>query len=185
MTRPAEPTPELLEACRRGDRDAFHDLFVATRDRVYSIALHYFSGDPATARDVTQDVYVKLFDRIDQYRGTSRFTTWLHRVVVNTCLDEKRRRRRDVGMDEKSAEVLALVDRSHEREAQSRPLVRDIQAAVGRLAPPLRSALLLRYFEDLSYDEMAEALGCTRGTVASRLNRAHRLLAQSLGRKGY
>jgi RNA polymerase sigma-70 factor (ECF subfamily) len=185
MTRPPEPTPELLDACRRGDRDAFHGLFVATSDRVYAIALHYFSGDEATALDVTQDVYVKLFARIGQFRGESSFTTWLHRMVVNACLDEKRkRRRRNESMSKLTPEPLAFPDRQESASQADPALTQRLHEVLRHMKPPLRATLLLRYFEELSYDEMAQALGCSRGTVASRLNRAHRFLARRLGAKG-
>ena len=67
---------EIIEACKQGDRDAFHDLFEAHKDRVYTIAFHY-SGDEAMAHDVTQQVFLKLFTSINQFHETSQFTTWL------------------------------------------------------------------------------------------------------------
>ena len=84
---------EVIEACRRGDPGAFACLFEAHRDKVYSIALR-FAGDPATARDIAQDVFVKLLTRIQEYHGGARFETWLYRVTVNACLDHQKRGRR-------------------------------------------------------------------------------------------
>src|SRR5262249_33114804 len=88
----------LIEACQRGDREAFRELFEAHKDRVWSIALH-FTGDESAARDVTQQVFLKLFTNITQFRRESSFATWLYRMVVNACLDERRGRRRWISFD--------------------------------------------------------------------------------------
>src|ERR687884_335534 len=81
---------ELLEACRRGERDAFRALFEHYRNKVYSIALR-FSGNEATAMDIAQDTFVKLFSTIREFRGESSFDTWIYRLVVNSCMDHRRR----------------------------------------------------------------------------------------------
>src|SRR5215467_5446044 len=83
-----------IEACQRGDSDAFRLLFEAHKDRVYSIALCFFDGDAATAKDITQDVFLKLMNTISQFENRSQFSTWLHRLVTNACLDRKRALRR-------------------------------------------------------------------------------------------
>ena len=171
----------VIEACRRGDRDAFRLLFEEHKDRVYSVALYFFGGDEATAGDVTQQVFLKLFTRIGQFRGGSEFTTWLHRLTANACLDELRRRRRFLQF----GEGLEVRER-REKRAQEETLARaevaeEVALAVARLRPKLRVVMLLKYFEELSYEEIAEALGCSKGTVASRLNRGHKILARKLG----
>src|SRR5918911_5008426 len=84
----------VIEACQRGDREAFRLLFETYQDRVYSISLYYFKGDEASAKDVTQQVFLKLMGKIEQFRGGSEFTTWLYRLVVNQCMDEQRKQRR-------------------------------------------------------------------------------------------
>ena len=89
-----EARETVIEACRRGDRDAFRLLFEKHKDRVYSVALYFFGGDEATACDVTQAVFLKLFTRIGQFHGESEFATWLYRLTTNACVDESRRRRR-------------------------------------------------------------------------------------------
>src|SRR5947209_18757858 len=84
---------ELVAACQRGERDAFRELFEAHKDRVYSIALR-FAGNPNTAMDIAQDTFLKLFSSIRDFRGAASFDTWIYRLVVNSCLDYKRRARR-------------------------------------------------------------------------------------------
>src|SRR6266576_2620674 len=81
---------ELIEACRRGERDAFRALFEAYKDKVYSIALR-FSGDESLAMDIAQDTFLKLFSTMADFRGDAAFSTWVYRLVVNACLDHKRR----------------------------------------------------------------------------------------------
>jgi len=88
--RQSEIGPEVIEACRRGDREAFRALYEAYKDRVYSVACYALGGDAATAADVTQQVFVKLLTSLSKYRGEAHFSTWLHRLVVNVCLDRRR-----------------------------------------------------------------------------------------------
>src|ERR1700704_2763407 len=83
----------VTRACQEGDREAFRQLFEAYKDRVFSIAC-YSLGDEAAADDITQQIFVKLFTRIGQFRGDSEFTTWLYRLVINSCLDERRKQKR-------------------------------------------------------------------------------------------
>lgn len=173
-------TPAVLEGCRRGDRDAFRLLYETYKDRVYSIALYFFHGDAATAADVTQHVFLKLLDSIGQFRGDAAFSTWLYRFVVNACVD----RTRGAGARAKTvdAAVLENVARPASQEAAlaEKETARAVQNAVARLSPKVRIAILLRYFDDLSYAEMADVLKCSIGTVASRLNRGHAILADAL-----
>jgi RNA polymerase sigma-70 factor (ECF subfamily) len=175
-----EPDRHTIERCRRGDRDALRELFDAYGGRVYSIARHFFAGDPTRARDVTQDVFVKVMERIGGFMGASRFSTWLYRLTINACLDERRSECRLVLVADPPEESLSD-EAAPQSVAVERLEVSDrVAKAVSELTPPLRAVVLLRYFEGLSYDEMAEALECAPGTVASRLNRAHAALAVSL-----
>jgi len=179
----------LIEACQRGDREAFRELFDAHKDRVWSVALH-FIGDETSARDISQQVFLKLFTVIGQFRHDANFTTWLYRLVVNACLDERRRRSRFIsfdffkaGDDEDGFDVMdwkiAQLSQQEDRYTQLE-ISAAVKAAVKELKPKLRIAILLKYFEGLSYEEMARALGCSMGTVASRLNRGHKELARKL-----
>lgn len=174
--------PELLEACRRGDREAWRALYEAHKDRVYSIALFYFHGDEAAAADATQQVFLKVMNGIGNYHGNSQFSTWLHRIVVNTCIDSSRRRKSSAVVNADTVlAVIADPQVSHEEAMAGREVARSVQDAIAQLPPKLRVAILLRYFDELAYPEMAVALNCSIGTVSSRLSRAHRLLAERLG----
>ena len=175
-----EVSAGVIDACRRGDREAFQALYQAYKDRVYSIAYYFFHGDHAAASDATQQVFLKLITGIRQFRGDSGFATWLYRLVVNTCLDAARKTKsQTTSLDRVTLESLAVAG-SHENELARAQMASSIQEAVSGLPPKFRVAILLRYFEDLSYEEMAAALNCSMGTVASRLSRGHRMLARKL-----
>jgi RNA polymerase sigma-70 factor, ECF subfamily len=168
-----------LAACQRGDRDALRELFEEYKDRVYSIAIYSMSGDEMAAADVTQQVFLKLMTRINQFRGDSQFATWLYRLVVNTCHDEQRNRRRFVSLADSFRHARAPGESPRARYAR-KELSGTVQAAVAQLKPKLRWPILLKYVEGLSYEEIANVLGCSKGTVASRLNRAHKALSSRL-----
>ena len=133
------------------------------------------------AEEATQQVFVKLITNIGQFRGTADFSTWLYRLVVNTCLDGARRARARAARLATEIEPDTLASAGSQEEdlirAQRARLVQD---ALSALPPKFRLPLLLRYFEDLSYEEMAEVLHCSMGTIASRLNRGHKMLASKL-----
>jgi len=171
----SELDAETIEGCRRGDPRAQRAVFERYRDRVFSIALHFLKGDHAAAQDVTQEVFVKVFRAAAQFRQDARLSTWLYRIVANACLDELRRRRRVLLFGDMSPAIHPVVPAGESGEPDA-----DVARAVSRLSPRLRMAVLLRYFDDLSYDEIAHALGVTPGTVASRLSRAHAILARDL-----
>lgn len=170
---------DVIEACQRGDEEAFRVLFETHKDRVYSIALRY-AGDSATAMDIAQETFLKLLSSIRQFRGDSSFDSWLYRMVVNSCLDHHRRKRRFLPLVDEMLDVFrtSAEDALHEMlqdEQEER-----VQQVVAQLPEDQRIVVVLRYTEGLSYEDIAEVLGCRRGTVASRLNRAHKALERRL-----
>jgi RNA polymerase sigma-70 factor (ECF subfamily) len=172
----------VVESCQQGDREAFRLLFETHKDKVYSIALYFFGGDAALAADITQQVFLKLFTRISQFRHQSEFNTWLYRLTTNTCIDEQRKRRRFSPLpDALSSRGTHAAIPAAEARFMRLELADSVRDAIATLKPKLRIAILLKYFEEFSYEEIAVALNCSKGTVASRLNRGHRILAQRLG----
>jgi RNA polymerase sigma-70 factor, ECF subfamily len=170
----------IIEACQQGDRAAFQLLFETYKDKVFSIAVYSSGGDRALADDITQQTFLKLFTAIRQFRGESEFTTWLYRLVVNACLDERRRRRRLLPWGETVAMRKAGERKPQEKQYARREVSEAVQAAIGELKPKFRLPILLKYIEGLSYEEIASVMGCSKGTVASRLNRGHSQLAKRL-----
>ncbi|MGA3189278.1 MAG: sigma-70 family RNA polymerase sigma factor [Bryobacteraceae bacterium] len=169
----------IIEACRQGDRDAFRALYDIYKDQVYSISLYFFHGDQAAASDVTQHVFLKLMTGIGRFRGDAEFSTWLYRLVVNACMDAARRRKPAAEISDRHLEMFAAPDSQEEAYAR-RQMASSVRAGVSALPPKFRIAVLLRHFEDLSYEQMAKILGCSMGTVASRLSRGHKILAERL-----
>jgi len=166
---------EVIEACQRGDYDAFRLLFETHKDRVYSIALRY-SGDTAEAMDIAQETFLKLLSSIQDFRGDSSFESWLYRIVVNRCLDHQRRGRKLMPFIE---DMLDAAENALSKLLRAE-VENDVQAIVGKLPPEQRIVVVLRYTEGLSYEEIAAILNCSKGTVASRLNRAHSVLERRL-----
>ena len=176
----SEFTTEIIDSCRLGDRDAFRVLYDLYKDRVYSIALYFFHGDPTAASDVTQQVFLKLMTSIGQFRGDAEFSTWLYRMVVNACTDAARSRRPETTISDRTRMEAFATPGSQEEDYARAQIANSVRTAVSVLPPKFRIAVLLRYFEDLSYEQMAKALDCSMGTVASRLSRGHRILAERL-----
>lgn len=169
----------VIEACRQGDRAAFQLLFEAYKDKVFSIAV-YSSGDRSLAEDVTQQIFLKLFTAIQQFRGDSEFSTWLYRLVVNACLDERRRRRKLLPWGETVAMRNPSEKKPQEKQYDRLEIAEAVREAIGQLKPKFRLPILLKYIEGMSYEEIASVMGCSKGTVASRLNRGHGQLAKRL-----
>jgi RNA polymerase sigma-70 factor (ECF subfamily) len=172
---------ELIEGCQRGDPEAFRALFERHKDMVYSIALRY-SGDAAVAQDIAQDTFLKLFSTIGSFRGDSNFESWLYRTVVNSCFDQRRRTRRFTPLMDEVLAALRTPDVSALDEVLRAEISTHVRSVVESLAPDQRMVVVLRYTQGLSYDEIADILGCAQGTIASRLNRAHKVLERRLSR---
>jgi RNA polymerase sigma-70 factor (ECF subfamily) len=177
-SQPDHSVVSLVDACRNGEAGAFERLFERYRDYVHAVAIRALGCD-ALAADVTQDVFLKLLTRIRQYRGDSAFETWLYRITVNTAADARRASRRTVPVDDLPGAALANRTTPEDEAARSEAAAR-VREGVAALAPKLRAPVVLRYGDGLAYDEIAEALAISPGTVASRLNRAHRELAARL-----
>lgn len=174
--------PDLLAAHVAGDPLAFEEIVRRHRDRLWAVALRT-TGDPEEAADALQDALISAFRRAEQFRGDSAVTTWLHRIVVNACLD--RLRRRSVrsaqplpdDVDDLPGSVVAdPVDHMGRREVQLA-----VTEALALLPDDQREAILLVDVEGWSVEDAARKLGCPEGTVKSRCHRGRAKLAKSLG----
>ena len=183
-----DPDLELVRQCRSDDRDVFESAFFAIykkySERVFNISYRIL-GNRDDALDVTQDSFIKLFKKIKDFREDAKFYTWFYRIVVNLCIDKKRKQgAHPVFMESDHEGSLAdLPDGKGsiiDKKAADEHLEKKIQACLLRLTPNLRIVVVLRYIEGMMYSEMAEALECSIGTIKSRLNRAHRSLENLL-----
>jgi RNA polymerase sigma-70 factor (ECF subfamily) len=167
---------ELIAAHCAGDRDAFGELFRRHRDRMWAVAVRT-CGDREMAADAVQDGFLAAFRRADSFRGEAAVTTWLHRIVVNACLDRLRRRRPTTPLPEYDS--LDVADRRDDHGATESAL--DVRAALARLPEGQRLALVLVDMHGLGVAEAAEVLGVAEGTVKSRCARGRATLAEVLG----
>jgi len=162
---------ELAQAAARGDEAAFSSIIRTHADAVYGHALRFF-GDPQTAEDATQEVFIKVFRTIGSYDGRSRLSTWLYRVTHNACLDMARSgRRTPQPVDPVTIEPPPAAD-----FANDVVFADALEQALATLAPEDREALSAVTLFGLSYQEAADALGAPVGTVKSRVFRARRAL---------
>lgn len=167
---------ELVARHAGGDAAAFGVLVARHRDRAWSVAMRTL-GDPTEAADAVQDAFLSAYRSIDGFRSDAKFTTWLHRIVVNACIDRVRRRRATVPLDESYAESVADPrDAYAESETAG-----EVAAALRRINADQRVAIVLVDVEGLSVAEAAEVLGVADGTVKSRCSRGRAQLAQLLG----
>ncbi len=171
---------DLIEACRDGDREAFGVIFSRHQKRVFSVAIGFFGGNRQTAEDVTQQVFLKLYTSITNFRGDAKLETWLYRITINTCLDEQRKKKRMAYIPDFLGLGSADANKTHEEKLIMRETSDEVRRALIEIKPKFRLPIVLKYSEGLSYQEMAEVLGCSEGTIASRLNRGHKMLAKKL-----
>ncbi|MCZ6787086.1 MAG: sigma-70 family RNA polymerase sigma factor [Planctomycetota bacterium] len=169
----------LVARIRKGDAEALRDVVQLYQDRIFAL-IFGIVRDEHEVQDVAQEVFMKVFQRIDAFDGRSKFYTWLYRVTVNAAKDhlKKRRRRPAVPLDDDNA----LRDRGEGPSAraageETRRLVRE---AIGSLPEKYRVVLTLRELESLSYNEIAAVLKVSLGTVESRLHRARERLKRRL-----
>jgi RNA polymerase sigma-70 factor (ECF subfamily) len=173
----------LILRAQRGDDAAFETLVRRYDRTVLSIALRY-TGDPETAKDIYQDVFLRVHTALPRFRFESQFSTWLHRITVNCCLNYHSARpgRRDVSLESEVLESSngstltgrdlpeALVDASDPlRPSRSREIRRRLAIALDRLSPQQKLVFVLRHFEGRRLREIAEVLQCAEGTVKKHL----------------
>lgn len=189
---------ELVRRTLQGDRSAFQELFEAYHKRIQLLAYEILKSRE-DAEDVVQEAFVKVYLALPKYRGQAAFYTWLFRIVYNMCIDYKRR------LSRRGGEQLELMEDSlNSSEVSSSyegvvgstqlpdPLTRmehqqelaRVQRALGRLSDEHRAVITLREIDGLSYDEIADVVGVSRGTVMSRLFYARKALDAALSPKG-
>lgn len=174
---------ELVRRSQNGDREAFADLVAVYQEKVYRLSYH-LAGDPAEAQDLAQEVFLRAYLNIGKFRQEADFGTWLHRIAVNLWLNSRRKRKNQVvSLDAPVpteegdlAREVAAADPDPLEVATERELQRLVRQAMNELAPEFRAVLVLREIEGYNYEEIAKLLGCSLGTVKSRLNRARQAL---------
>lgn len=184
----AADVPRLVEQARRGDEAAFGELMQTYHVRIYGILVGMVRHAD-DARDLSQQVWVKVWNKLHTFKGDADFYTWLYRVTTFAGLDfiRKRNRKREVDWEDQLAPdrdadvtVPYSVASRPDQVAQAAELRDAFDAALGTLSPEHRAALILREVEGLSYDEIATAMKCRRGTVMSRIYYARKSIQEEL-----
>ena len=188
----SDPDRALVEACQAaspGGLDGpFRNLYDQYKDRVYNVC-YRITGNATDALDASQETFGIMFRKIGEFRFESKLSSWVYRIAVNASIDMKRRQ---------SARWLSSLEGAEARTDRPRPepdddrteapiaaasrreLELEIQRAISRLSPKMRAITVLRYVENLSYEEISETLQVSIGTVKSRLSRAHEALDREL-----
>lgn len=182
---------ELIASFKEGDTLAFQDLVLKYEQRVYNHCLRMVN-DEVESYDLTQEVFLKVFRKIKNYEHTYSFYTWLYRITVNCCIDFLRRKKRHIqgislsgNINDDPSEAgkeQDIPDHTYipEDALVNQELDEVLKGAISQLSEKLRSIIILKEVEGFSYDEIAEVLGCSRGTVKSRLFRARERLKELL-----
>jgi RNA polymerase sigma-70 factor (ECF subfamily) len=170
----ADVDQELVARCRNGDREAFATLVRKYQSKVLTLATRILDNR-TEAEDIAQDIFVKIFQSLQDFRGASRFSTWIYRITVNHCLNHLRRRTRQ----QQTLVMTEPVEWRQESPASNPYKTLEqkerwalVQAKLQELSVEHRTIILLRDFEGLPYDEIADVLQLESGTVKSRLHRA-------------
>lgn len=178
---------EAIRRCRAGERDAFGELVERWQDRIYGAVLRMVR-DPETARDLAQETFVRAYVKLGSFQGGAAFGTWLYAIAVNQVRGEARKRAAlkrgdahslDALRESGAADPADPAERAEER-ASTREQCERLRAELDRLDPEHREVVVLREFEDLSYEEIAEIVGVPVGTVRSRLFRARAELRERM-----
>lgn len=185
---PAAEDKALVKLAQKGDPLAFEELIARHRDKIYARAFSMMRNEQ-DAVDLSQEAWVKAWQRLIQFQGDSSFATWMTRITINLCLDQLRRQKRVRAesieeMDEESGgverQMPVVITNPTERLERGELRVR-IDAALEKLTVEHRTVLVLHEFEEMEYKQIAKVMGCSIGTIMSRLFYARRRLAALLG----
>jgi RNA polymerase sigma-70 factor (ECF subfamily) len=191
----SDPDAKVVEACqttkRNGLEGPFRELYDLYKDRVYNVC-YRITGSATDALDASQETFGIVFRKLSEFRFESKFSSWVYRIAVNASIDLKRR-----SQSRKVASLDAIRERKNAGGGQSydptddkvempmatasrHELEHEVQQAIGRLSHKLQVITILRYNENLSYEQISETLQISLGTVKSRLSRAHQVLDREL-----
>jgi RNA polymerase sigma-70 factor (ECF subfamily) len=195
VSNPVYEDKELVRRAQNDDPWAIEQLILRYQKKVYQIAYQMLAGDEQEAQDRTQDTFLKAFRKIKQFKGNASFYTWLYRIVINTCLDARRRRRRwkeiffpwrlERHKKETSTSSLAEYPDTNKNSnplsaVRKRQLENDVKKAMNTLSERQRSIFQLKIFSEMSIPEIAQVMNLAEGTVKTHLFRATRVIQKKL-----
>ncbi len=178
----------LVKKSQKGDTSAFEELVKMYQDRIYALS-YQLTGNHADAEDLAQNTFIKAYRALPKFRNEADFGTWLHRIAVNLSINEKRKRRPDVSLDNpvqtrdgEMPRMVASDTESPEEAYENKEFSGMVRRALKELSVEHRAVLVLREMQGYSYDEIAVMLDCSLGTVKSRINRARQTLKKEITR---
>lgn len=179
---------ELVKRVQKGDKGAFDVLVLKYEHKIVNLVMRYVR-DPETALDITQEAFIKAYRALPRFRGDSAFYTWLYRIAVNTAknhLAAQRRRPTDIELDLQDPEQYGLHAKLKETDTPeavslSHELQDTLERAIAALPEDLRTAIILRELDGMSYEEIAQTMDCPVGTVRSRIFRARDAISKKVG----
>ena len=179
---------KLVKRVQKGDKGAFDLLVLKYQHKIVNLVMRYVR-DPELAQDITQEAFIKAYRALPRFRGDSAFYTWMYRIAVNTAknhLAAQRRRPMDVELDLQDPEQYDLHAKLRETDTPegvtlSDELRESVETAIAALPDDLRTAIILRELEGMSYEEIAQTMECPVGTVRSRIFRARDAISKRVG----
>ena len=179
---------QLVRRVQKGDKGAFDLLVLKYQHKIVNLVMRYVR-DPDQAMDISQEAFLKAYRALPRFRGDSAFYTWLYRIAVNTAknhLAAQRRRPMDVELDLQDPEQFDLHAKLKETDTPegvtlSHELNRTVERAIEGLPEDLRTAIILRELDGMSYEEIAQTMECPVGTVRSRIFRARDAISKKIG----
>ena len=184
-----EPTDkELVKRVQKGDKGAFDLLVLKYEHKIVNLVMRYVR-DPEQALDISQEAFIKAYRALPRFRGDSAFYTWLYRIAVNTAknyLAAQRRRPMDIELDLQDPEQYGLHAKLKETDTPEAITLSDelqeiLERAIEALPDDLRTAIILRELDGMSYEEIAQTMDCPVGTVRSRIFRARDAIGKKVG----
>ena len=179
---------ELVKRVQKGDKGAFDLLVLKYEHKIVNLVMRYVR-DPETALDISQEAFIKAYRALPRFRGDSAFYTWLYRIAVNTAknhLAAQRRRPMDIELDLQDQEQYGLHAKLKETDTPEAVSMSDemretLERAIEALPDDLRTAIILRELDGMSYEEIAQTMDCPVGTVRSRIFRARDAIGKKVG----
>ncbi len=168
---------ELVERCRRGEVGAFEELVDRYKNLVFGMIMRAFP-DRSQAEDLAQDVFLRIHRGLPYFRGEARLSTWIYRIVVNVCLQDRGRGMASVSLDDANARVSTPA--AADRHADDLELRDRLEKAIAQLPPQYRLLIAAHYLRGVQYEDLAEAMNMPLGTVKTQLHRAKRQLRMLL-----
>ena len=181
---------ELVEDVKKGNIDAFEDIVKKYENKVYGIVFHMMKNQNEV-EDLAQEVFLKVYKNLDRFKGDSSLYTWIYKITVNLCLDELKKRKNIIYLDEKISVEEGEIDkelpsneRSQEELYEDKELKENLHRCINKLPDKQKMMIVLRDIKGFSYDEMAKITNNKIGTVKSQINRARLKLKELLDKEG-